>query len=189
MAQSRDDEARAEATRASVMKTIRVVIRAAQNHSKWIEKQCGVSGAQLWIMQELADAVGLRVGEVAGKLAIHQATASNLIDDLEKRGLILKRRDARDQRAIQLQLTDAGQRLLAEAPRPARGLLPTALAQMDLKALRVLDRGLHELLSKSGKVDAHAGMLPLPFTLPDQHDAQAELAPRAVPPRKTRRSA
>jgi len=46
------------------LKKLRIVIRAAQRHSAWIEKQCGVSGAQLWIMQELDETPGLRVGKL-----------------------------------------------------------------------------------------------------------------------------
>jgi DNA-binding MarR family transcriptional regulator len=66
----------------ATLKKLRVVIRSAQRHSAWIEKQCGVSGAQLWIMQELLESPGLRIGEIAHRLAVHQTTVSNLVDDL-----------------------------------------------------------------------------------------------------------
>ena len=48
------------------LQNMRVVMRAAQRHSAQIEKQCGVSGAQLWVMQELLERPGLRMGELAG---------------------------------------------------------------------------------------------------------------------------
>ena len=87
-------------SRLDILKKLRIVIRAAQQHSSWIEKQCGVNGAQLWLMQALHETSGLRVGELAKKLAIHQTTTSNLLDDLEKRGYVVKARDPNDQRAV-----------------------------------------------------------------------------------------
>ncbi|MGE0082516.1 MAG: MarR family transcriptional regulator, partial [Thiohalomonadaceae bacterium] len=32
----------------SVVQYLRVVFRSIQEHSRWVEKQCGVSAAQLW---------------------------------------------------------------------------------------------------------------------------------------------
>lgn len=149
----------------ATLKKLRIVIRAAQRHSAWIEKKCGVSGAQLWIMQELFDSPGLRVGEIARRLAIHQTTVSNLLDMLEKRGFVMKTRDPADQRAVRLGLSDGGAALLASAPRPARGLLPEALAKLSPEQVLRLNRGLDELLNCIGILDEGYGLQPLPFTM------------------------
>lgn len=147
------------------LKKLRIVIRAAQRHSAWIEKQCGVAGAQLWLMQELEDMPGQRVGEIANRMAIHQTTVSNLLDALEKRGLVVKTRDPQDQRAVRLALSDDGRKLLDEAPKPARGLLPEALRQMKPEQLALLDQGLQELLNSIGLLDDGYGLQPMPFTM------------------------
>ncbi|STQ93164.1 MarR family [Janthinobacterium lividum] len=73
------------------LQNMRVVMRAAQRHSAQIEKQCGVSGAQLWVMQELLERPGLRMGELAGKMSLHQTTASNLVDALVKNPMCARR--------------------------------------------------------------------------------------------------
>lgn len=149
----------------AILQKLRIVIRAAQRHSGWIEKQCGVTGTQLWMMQELHEKPGLRVGEIAARIAIHQTTASNLLDALEKRGYVIKARDAKDQRAVRLSLTEGGERLLAEAPKPARGLLPESLRQLDAENLAQLDQGLTGLLDRIGAMDDEGlGLLPMPFT-------------------------
>jgi DNA-binding MarR family transcriptional regulator len=154
-----------DARRTAILKKLRIVIRSAQRHSNWIEKQCGVSGAQLWIMHELHATPGMRVGEIAERLAIHQTTASNLLDELQKKMLAIKTRDTRDQRVVRLTLSDSGRQLLAGAPRPARGLLPCALLQMNGSVLQELDAGLQGLLDSVGLLDEESGMLPLPFTM------------------------
>jgi DNA-binding MarR family transcriptional regulator len=154
-----------EAQHLVTLKKLRIVIRAAQRHSAWIEKQCGVSGAQLWIMQELHETSGLRVGEIADRLAIHQTTTSNLLDVLEKRGLIVKARDTQDQRAVRLTLSETGAELLANAPKPARGLLPEALRHLDEEALKQLDQGLQGLLGSIDSMEEGFGLVPFPFNM------------------------
>ena len=154
-----------QARRLAVLTKLRIVIRSAQRHSGWIEKQCGVSGAQLWIMQELHGAPGLRVGDIAARLAIHQTTTSNLLDELNKKGYVLKQRDGADQRVVRLTLSASGQQLLAQAPQPAQGLLPGALQQMPDELLTTLDAGLQGLLDSIGTLDEEFGLLPLPFTM------------------------
>jgi DNA-binding MarR family transcriptional regulator len=154
-----------DARRTAILKKLRIVIRSAQRHSSWIEKQCGVNGAQLWIMHELHATPGMRVGEIAERLAIHQTTASNLLDELQKKRLAIKTRDTHDQRVVRLTLSESGLQLLADAPRPARGLLPCALLQMSGSVLQELDAGLQGLLDSVGLLDEESGMLPLPFTM------------------------
>lgn len=147
------------------LKKLRIVIRAAQRHSAWIEKQCGVTGAQLWVMQELHETPGLRVGEIADKLAIHQTTASNLLDTLVRKGYVVKARDADDLRVVKLVLSDEGSAALKLAPKPARGLLPEALRKLDQDGLLELNRGLQALLDVIEIVDETYGLQPLPFTM------------------------
>lgn len=145
----RDDSGRecVELNHRVTLKKLRAVIRAIRRHSSWIEKKCGVRGSQLWIMQELHETPGLRVGEIAEKLAIHQITVSNLLDGLEKRGYVMKMRDSDDadnQKTVKLALSENGADLLAGAPKPARGLLPEALRRLSPEQLARLGQGLDE---------------------------------------------
>jgi DNA-binding MarR family transcriptional regulator len=155
----------ATVTPADALQKLRIVVRAAQRHSTWIEKQCGVTGAQLWLMQELYETPGLRVGELAERLAIHQTTTSNMLNGLVRRKLLVKKRDSADQRVVTLVLTKEGAAVVAKAPKPARGLLPEALRGMEQKRLRELTRGLQALLDEIGNADEGMGKQPLPFNM------------------------
>jgi DNA-binding MarR family transcriptional regulator len=163
--QATGDSGSPDSPHLAVLKKLRIVIRAAQRHSTWIEKQCGLSGAQLWIMQELFETPGLRVGEIADRLAIHQTTASNLLRPLEKHGFLVKARDPLDKRAVKLVLSEHGLALLARAPKPARGLLPETLRQSDAALIAKLDEGLDGLLDRMGVVDDGYALEPFAFNL------------------------
>lgn len=148
-----------------VLKKLRIVIRAAQRHSASIEKQCDVSGAQLWVMHELSESPGLRVGDIASKMSIHQTTASNLLDTLAKKGYVIKQRDSIDQRVVKLTLSEQGLEIIMRAPKPARGLLPDALCKLEHARLTDLNTGLQALVSLVGRETDASGLLPLPFTM------------------------
>lgn len=148
----------------SVLRRFRVAIRTAQRHSQWIERQSGVTGAQLWAMQELFEQPGLRVGELANLMALHQSTASNMVDKLESAGVLRKERTAADQRVVRLYLTDVGSEMLTNAPSPARGVLPEALRMLEQDDLATLQEKLDVLLAQIHKMDEGFGMQPLPFT-------------------------
>lgn len=147
----------------TVLQRFRVLIRAAQKHSQWIEKQSGISGAQLWALQELSETQGLRIGELAERMALHQSTASNLLDRLEQLGLVRRDRNHRDQRIVHVSLTADGLKKLNSAPSPSRGLLPEALRQMADGDLALLQQQLDRLLMQAKDLDEGFGMLPMPF--------------------------
>ena len=151
--------------RSQALQGLRVLMRAAQRHSMQIEKQCGVSGAQLGVMQEIWEQPGLRMGELAARMSIHQTTASNLVEALVKKSQVRKVRDQPDQRVVSLSLTEQGQAVLAAAPQPARGLLPGALARLDAASLAQLNTGLAALLAVVAPDDRQAGLQPLAFTM------------------------
>jgi DNA-binding MarR family transcriptional regulator len=134
-----------DAARATLGK-FRIIFGAIRQHFRAVEKACGVSGAQVWVLATLAQKPGLRVTELAEALSIHASTASNLLDKIEKAGLIRRERGQSDQRVVRLYLTEAGSAALATAPQPFTGVLPHALGQLHPDTLARLGRDLDELI-------------------------------------------
>jgi DNA-binding MarR family transcriptional regulator len=143
------------------LKRFRQIFKAVQQHSQRVEQRCGLTSAQLWAVSELARCPGQRVSDVASAMSIHPSTASNLLDKLEKRGIVRKERQSDDQRVVRLSLTDCGQQILANAPQPAEGILQSALFALPDPVLRSLLDTLDLLVSKM-QIDVEwAGLEPL----------------------------
>lgn len=68
--------------------------------------------AQVEVLQRLADEPGLRITELAARQRLAANTVSNVIQQLVSAGLVDRRADANDRRAVTLHLTSAGQSLL-----------------------------------------------------------------------------
>ncbi len=139
----------------------RVVVRAIQAHSSWVERQCGLSAAQLWALSEVATQPGMSVSDVSRRLSIKPATASNLLDKIERKGLLRREREGRDQRVVQLYATEAGLRLLGTAPQPPQGALVHALARLQDDRLGALADHLAELVDQLELSDGSSTHTPL----------------------------
>ncbi len=145
----------------TILKNLRIIFRSTQAHSRWIEKESGLSAAQLWMMWELFNEPGLTVSRLAKALSIHQSTCSNMLDKIQKKELVYRERSTSDQRVVRLYLTEKGAALLAKAPRPAQGTLTDVLLRLPDEVLGELQSGLGQLVDALKIVDEKAGMIPI----------------------------
>jgi MarR family transcriptional regulator, organic hydroperoxide resistance regulator len=107
----------------------------------------GLTARMLEVLRHLAAAGPLTVGEQAAHLGIGPATATELIDRLEAKGLVARLRDERDQRRVFVWLTDEGRRRLATVPdRSVRDPFVAAVAALDVRTRRQIVNGLSKLL-------------------------------------------
>ena len=145
----------------TILKDFRIIFRSVQAHSRWVEKESGLSAAQLWMMWELFNEPGLTVSGLAKVLSIHQSTCSNMLDKIQKKELVYRQRCMDDQRIVRLYLTEKGTSLLAKAPRPAQGALTDVLLRLPDEVLLELESGLNQFIDALKIVDEKAGMLPI----------------------------
>lgn len=64
--------------------------------------------AQVEILQRLADEPGLRVTELAARHRLATNTVSNLVQQMVLAGLVERREDPRDRRAVTIELSSSG---------------------------------------------------------------------------------
>ncbi|MBV8124550.1 MAG: winged helix-turn-helix transcriptional regulator [Burkholderiaceae bacterium] len=143
-----------------VLRQFRQVFNAVRTHFQQVEKHAGLGGAQLWALSLVSSHPGLGVSELAATMDIHQSTASNLVRALSDRQLIKTHRNGPDKRAVQLAIEPAGSAVLARAPGPYTGVLPSALASLDDAVLERLHQDLGALLATLG-TDEHAAKVPI----------------------------
>lgn len=131
-----------------VLKKFRIIYGSVRQHFREVEKNCGISGSQLWIVHEVAKEPGIGVTELSERLSIHQSTCSQLVDKLVAAKLVSKERNKEDQRRVGLRLTEAAMNILQNAPGPAEGILPEALHALPESALLALDKSLVEVIGQ-----------------------------------------
>lgn len=144
-----------------VLKKFRLIYGSVRQHFHEVESTCGISGSQLWVLQEVSRQPGIGVSELAERLSIHQSTASQLLEKLSVQGLIIKERRKEDQRRVGLALTGDAEELLKHAPGPAEGLLPEALMALPDSVLKSLDTSLSQVIAQLSTRDERLADKPL----------------------------
>lgn len=143
-------QARARATlELETLQEFRTIFATARRHDAEVRHIARISGSQLWALSEIARSDGMRVNDLSERMALHQTTASNLVNALVERRLVQRTRDEEDQRVVRLSMTTEGKRLLLQAPGPYVGLLVDALRHLDhsdLSRLRKALAGLTHLI-------------------------------------------
>ena len=145
----------------AVLEQFRLIFRSAKKHFQWVQERTGVSGAQLWVLAEIHRQPGIRVTELAHAMAVHQSTVSNLLDRLQRNGLIQRDRSSADQRVVHLSLTDSGRATIARAPMPLEGVLPDALNRLAHDELLDLQQRLEHLAKLMKVRDSRGKRIPL----------------------------
>jgi DNA-binding MarR family transcriptional regulator len=98
------------------MIALRKIIQALDLNSRQLVKRVGLTGPQLVILQEIAHLGEVNVGEIAQAVSLRQATVTGILERMEKRELILRRRSEHDKRRVMVSITASGKALLKEAP-------------------------------------------------------------------------
>ena len=145
-----------------VLEQFRIIVKSVRRHYRHVERRAGLKGAELWALAQVAEQPGVRVGELARAMAVHQSTASNLLRALQAQRLVTRERQAHDQRQVKLFATRKGLKVLKRAPRPLIGVLQQALSELPPARLHALHAELaHVIALMRSKAIAAARELPL----------------------------
>lgn len=98
--------------------SLRQVIRAIDIHSRQLNKQSGLTGPQLMVMQNIAALDAPLAKDIAKEIALSAATVTTIIDRLESRALVIRTRSKTDKRKVHLSLSESGKLLLSSSPKP-----------------------------------------------------------------------
>lgn len=99
-----------------IIVSLRRIIQGIDLHSRSLFRKCGLTGPQIILLEELADSTRLSVGELAKRISLSHATVTDMLNRLEKSGLISRERSTLDKRRIELEITKLGTQALQEAP-------------------------------------------------------------------------
>ena len=99
-----------------VLIAIRRIIQSIDLHSRRLVKKFGLTGPQLIILREISQSDEITASDISRAISLSQATVTGVLDRLEKRGYIVRKRSDRDRRRTLVETTQAGNHILATAP-------------------------------------------------------------------------
>ena len=100
-----------------VLRAIRRLIHAADSHSKRVERSAGITVPQLVVLKTLRDGGETTTNTLAKRVSLSPPTLVPILDKLERRGLIVRRRGTTDRRNVFVDLTESGFQTIEAAPK------------------------------------------------------------------------
>ncbi len=121
----------------SVLNSLRRVVRAFRAMSQLAEDVLGISGAQHFVLERLAEAPALSLNDLAARTMTHKSSVSVVVSRLVERGFVRRQRSSADARSIVLTLAPKGRRALQRAPESGQSRLVAALQRLSHQDRRV----------------------------------------------------
>lgn len=100
-----------------LLTALRRIIRVTDLNAKRLAKETGLTPPQLIILQATEDLAEPSIGRIAKEVNLTQATVTSIVERLEKRALVARRRSDKDRRIVYVDLTSKGSDLLRDAPK------------------------------------------------------------------------
>ena len=141
-----------------VLDAVRRIVQALHESSRWAEKHLGLTGAQLFVLQKLAESPAVSLNQLAARTHTHQSSVSTVVARLVERGLVVRGTDQRDARRVELRLSPDGRRLIRRAPNLPQQRLIHGIERLAASRRRVLAASLDALTSAMAVDDQSAVM-------------------------------
>ena len=154
----KSDRAAAVADTVRVMESLRRVVRALSTSLRGASRPDGVTGAQLFVLRQIAVAPGLSMNELATRTLARQSTVSEVVSKLTQRGLVTRGTHPDDARQAVLTLTAVGRRTIAGVDATTQERLAEGLASLSAAQRSALAEGLEAWLAAAGLADVPAPM-------------------------------
>jgi len=134
----------------AALDALRSIVRALRLNSHAVEERIGLTGAQLFVLQQLAEGPARSMNELAERTLTHQSSVSVVVSRLAGRGLVTRTPSSADGRRTQIGLSARGRAMLRRAPVTVQAQLVAGLRKLSAARLRALAAGLDEWTRAAG---------------------------------------
>ena len=143
----------------SILRSLRRITRAIDLHSRHLAKNYDITGPQLICLLELSRGGTTSPGELARRVNLSAATVTGILDRLETRRLVRRRRNRKDKRRVIVALTRGGKDLAEKAPPPLHHRLASGLADLTDREQATIERALRRVVEMMEAEDIDAAPL------------------------------
>jgi DNA-binding MarR family transcriptional regulator len=139
-----------------ILIALRRIVRAIDLHSRRLAQEFGLTGPQVVLLHELVRHGEMHVAELAQNITLSHATVTDILNRLEKRGLIKRTRSKTDRRCVLVTPTEKALAVVKKSPPLLQEQFSQQLAKLEdwelAQTLSVLQRV--ALMMDARQVDA-----------------------------------
>jgi DNA-binding MarR family transcriptional regulator len=151
-----------------ILDSIRRLVRLLRLSDRAAQTEVGLSGAQLFVLQELFRSPSLSLNELAERTRTDQSSVSVVVTRLVDSGLVTRDRDTRDARRLVLNLTKSGRSAVQKAPGVAQERIIEIVEKLSAAERKRFAESFEHLVTELG---GEPGAAPMLFT--DEDDGRS----------------
>src|SRR5690625_7555566 len=99
---------------AKIERNMRYINGIIKHKGRQILKNYSITTPQFIALQWLLEGGDLTIGELSNKINLAFSTTTDLVDRMEKKELVERKRDANDRRVVRIHLLPKGQKIIRE---------------------------------------------------------------------------
>ncbi len=102
----------------SSLVALRQILRATEIAGRELAQSAGLTAVQFRVLQVVGETGQTTAKAISTRMHVSQATVTALVDKLVSRAMVRREKSLADRRQTNILITDAGRRVLEEAPDP-----------------------------------------------------------------------
>lgn len=114
-----------------IVASIRRIIRAIDLQSRRLQDRHKLTGPQIATLRAAQRMGAITISALARAVHLSQPTVSGILNRLERRGLVERKRSDDDRRSVVIEVTEEGRRVLDEAPSLLQERFRAELARLE----------------------------------------------------------
>ncbi|MGJ3204606.1 MarR family winged helix-turn-helix transcriptional regulator [Geobacillus sp. FJAT-46040] len=134
-----------ERTVAELEKLLRYIAANLKQRGREILTNYPITPPQFVALQWLLEEGDLTVGELSNKMYLACSTTTDLVDRMERNGLVARVRDEHDRRVVRIRLLEKGERIIKEVIEKRQRDLASVLESFSDEEIVVFERCLRKL--------------------------------------------
>lgn len=114
----------------AILQSLRKIIRSIDLHSKKLKTTYELTSPQLVTLIAISQHEVITIADLSKEIFLSPSTIVGIIDRLEKKGWIARKRDAKDRRKVFISITTLGEECILRAPSPMQETFSKALSEL-----------------------------------------------------------
>lgn len=165
-----------------ILQAIRRIIRSAGLYSHKLAALHGVTVPQLVCLMKVAEKAPITIKALSKEVFLSPSTLVGIVDRLESKDLVERRRSTEDRRQVLLSVTERGLELIARSPSPLHESLSQSVSRLNEEERANLAGSLERIvdLMEIGDIDA-SPILETETLLESQEEELVEFPPLECP--------
>lgn len=116
-----------------ILQSLRRIIRAVDIHSRKLSSDYNITGPQLITLLAILEKGPMTISAISSEIHLSASTLVGIVDRLEEKGYIKRKRSIKDRRQVHISLTQKGTDFADMAPSPIQETLAEALNNLDIE--------------------------------------------------------